>query len=319
MVLNNRKVIKMDKIVALVLTYNRMQLLRECLENLVAQTAKCDILVVDNASTDDTSKMVKEFIGNNRSRANIKYINTGANLGGAGGFAFGMRKAVEMGYDYVWLMDDDTIPQKQALEKLVDAKNALSGKFGFLSSLVEWTDGSMCLMNKPLVSDKWWDKGNAIRDGYLAISKGSFVSFFVSADTIKQVGLPIKEFFIWFDDSEYSRRIIESGKTGYLVSESKVVHKMNNNNCVDIVSENGERLERYKYAFRNRYYLCKDHGIKAHIKYYVFLFTTIAKIILKSKDKKLKRIMIALTSTVSGWFFSPKIEYIDKRYRKSVK
>lgn len=298
----------MNNIVALVLTYNRLELLKEAIEALLVQTSPCDILVVDNASTDGTKDMVMAYV-NMYNR--VQYVNTGANLGGAGGFAFGIKECVKQGYEYIWLMDDDTIPYSSALEELVIAKNDLKGEFGFLSSLVEWTDGNMCEMNKPLVLDEWWNYGAQISKGRLAIKKGSFVSFFISTKTVKEVGLPIKEFFIWFDDSEYSRRIVERGYVGYLVSSSKVLHKMKNNSKVDIVTESGERLQRYWMAFRNRYYLNKGNGKKQLLKYYLYLLKTICNILKYSEDKKGERIIIVLKGTCDGIKFTPKIERVD--------
>lgn len=297
----------MNKIIALILTYNRKSLLSEAIDALLAQTYECDILVVDNASTDGTKEMVQNYVDIYKT---VSYINTGANLGGAGGFSFGMKECVRRGYEYIWLMDDDTIPYPNALEKLVAAKEDLKDDFGFLSSLVEWTDGSMCQMNMPLVADNWWFKGDVIQSGRLAIKKGSFVSFFVATDTIRKVGLPLKEFFIWFDDSEYSRRIVESGKEGYLVSDSRVLHKMASNSKVDIVTENSERLQRYRMAFRNRYYMNQGRGARISIKYVVFLIGTVFSILKKSEDKKLKRVGIVLSGTLDGLRFHPQIEYI---------
>lgn len=297
----------MDRIVALVVTYNRIELLRESIDALLAQTFPCDILIVDNASTDGTKEMVMSYVN---SFAAVSYVNTGSNLGGAGGFSFGIKECVERSYDYIWLMDDDTIPYPTALEKLIAAKEDLQGNFGFLSSLVVWTDGSMCEMNMPLVAEDWWSHAALIQQGRLAIKKASFVSFFVSVETVKKVGLPIKEFFIWFDDSEYSRRIVESGSVGYLIGDSKVLHKMGSNSKVDIVLEDGERLQRYRMAFRNRYYMNKGRGLRTLIKYYIFLFTTISGILRKSKNKKRKRIQIVLLGTIDGIRFHPHIEHI---------
>lgn len=298
----------MDRIVALVLTYNRIELLQEAIDALLAQTFPCDILIVDNASTDGTKEMVMSYV--NSSEA-VDYLNTGENLGGAGGFAYGIKECVKRGYDYIWLMDDDTIPYPTALEKLATAKDDLKGEFGFLSSLVEWTDGRMCEMNMPLVADDWWNRGKLIQNGRLAIKKGSFVSFFVSAETVKKVGLPLKEFFIWFDDSEYSRRIVEQDNVGYLISDSIVLHKMKSNSKVDIVTEDSERLQRYRMAFRNRCYMNRNRGLKTIIKYFVFIVGIIFSIIKKSKDKKLKRVCIVLMGTLDGMCFKPVIEQIS--------
>ena len=89
-----------DRVAAVVVTYNRAEMLRQCLMSLQKQTMPCDILVVDNASTDDTQALVQRAAQHD---ASIFYRNTGENLGGAGGFNFGMRWAVEAGYAFVWL------------------------------------------------------------------------------------------------------------------------------------------------------------------------------------------------------------------------
>ena len=139
----------MKKIVAVVVTYNRKKLLKENLNALLNQSYKdFDILLIDNASTDGTKEYVKEELENEK----ITYINTGANLGGAGGFNFGVREAIERGYDYAWLMDDDTIPTETALESLANKTELLKGDFSFLSSLCKWTDGNIATMNKQIIT-----------------------------------------------------------------------------------------------------------------------------------------------------------------------
>uniref|UniRef100_UPI0006234592 glycosyltransferase n=1 Tax=Lactobacillus sp. N54.MGS-719 TaxID=1637512 RepID=UPI0006234592 len=82
-----------NKVVAVVVTYNRKKLLQKNIKALLAQTYKksLDILVIDNASTDHTKESIQQYIDN----GDIIYINTGKNLGGAGGFNFGMRRAAE--------------------------------------------------------------------------------------------------------------------------------------------------------------------------------------------------------------------------------
>ena len=91
--------------IAVVVTYNRKELLEKCLNCLLNQKdASCDVLIVDNASTDGTQDMLKgQFM-----LPNIYYRNTGENLGGAGGFQYGVREAMRLGYEYLWLMDDDS-------------------------------------------------------------------------------------------------------------------------------------------------------------------------------------------------------------------
>ncbi len=101
-----------SKTAAVVVTYNRKDLLEKCIDRLRQQkNAACDIIIVDNASTDGTADMIKCQYN----VPEVIYMNTGANLGGAGGFQYGVKQAVLLGYEYVWIMDDDTLPQETAL------------------------------------------------------------------------------------------------------------------------------------------------------------------------------------------------------------
>ena len=102
---------------AVVVTYNRLPLLRQCLAALTSQTALgLTIFLIDNASTDGTAEAVAAM-----TLPNLVYRNTGKNLGGAGGFAYGVREAALAGYDALWLMDDDTLPTPTALAEFLQA------------------------------------------------------------------------------------------------------------------------------------------------------------------------------------------------------
>ena len=104
-----------------VVTFNRCELLRECLQALLSQSYhNYQIYLINNASTDGTEEMIQ----NEFSHPNITYYNTGENLGGAGGFHFGMKKAALNDCDYIWLMDDDTIVHEDSLERLIACANS---------------------------------------------------------------------------------------------------------------------------------------------------------------------------------------------------
>ena len=168
----------MNNIATVVVTYNRKTLLQENLQHLLDQTYDgFDILVVDNHSTDGTKDAIASYLQNER----IVYYDTGSNLGGAGGFQYGLKKAVESGYDYIWLMDDDSLPTETALEELVKANDDYNGEEGFLSSKVIWTDGEICNMNiQRLSATKKVKDFSAPR---IPIVVASFVSLFVPAKT----------------------------------------------------------------------------------------------------------------------------------------
>ena len=88
------------KIAAVVVTFNRKEYLVKNIEALLAQVnAPMDILIIDNASTDGTEETIRHYMD----AGQILYENTGENLGGAGGFNFGIRRAYEAGYDAIWI------------------------------------------------------------------------------------------------------------------------------------------------------------------------------------------------------------------------
>lgn len=292
------------KIAAIVVTYNRKELLADCIECLINQSQKCDIIVIDNASTDGTCDYIESFI----KKGEVLYFNTGENLGGAGGFHFGIKKVLEMCYDYVWIMDDDSMPEENALKELYGALY-MNKEWGYVSSEVYWVDGSLCRMNLQRNVDYKLITNSVEVETQVLTS--TFVSLLIPARTIYDVGLPIKEFFIWADDAEYTRRISMKYKC-YMIPKSKVTHRCASNIGGNIVLDSEERLSRYKYAFRNDTYVSRREGIFgiikaiARIPYYSIL------VLFKAKTKKWERIKIIHSSTIKGFAFNPPIEYLNE-------
>lgn len=107
---------------AIVVTYNRKLLLMRCLAAVDSQTCRPDrILVVDNASSDDTVKQLRE--SGWLARPDFKLLQLDRNLGGAGGFAEGWKQAMTEATDWLWMMDDDGYPAADCLEKLLSEAN----------------------------------------------------------------------------------------------------------------------------------------------------------------------------------------------------
>ena len=294
--------IKKNSICAVVVTYNRKELLCECIEALLAQTFKeFDILVVDNHSTDGTYDALNKYLGR------IVYEDTGYNLGGAGGFQYGLRKVESKGYEYAWIMDDDCIVQKDALEQLVSFTN-VQHNFGFLSSKVLWTDGSLCNMN--IQRRKLTKKVTEFDNSQIEVCMSTFVSLFIPIKVVRKVGLPIKEFVIWSDDLEYTRRISKEYSC-YLIPTSVVLHKTKNNSGANIALDSEERIERYRYAYRNEMYLYKREGLKGIIHIFIRTPLHLLRVLIYSKSKKCHRMRTILGGTFDGFKFCPVIEYIE--------
>ena len=298
----------MNSIAAVVVTYNRKELLRENIEALLNQSfGQFDIMIIDNASTDGTYEYISDLA---RNQGKVKYYNTGENLGGAGGFSFGIKKACEKGYEKVWIMDDDTIPETTALEELAKADRLLNGDYGFLASTVLWTDNSWNKMNL-LRTDPWhaFENNDLVESGIVPINRASFVSLLINVDAVFELGLPIKEFFIWSDDQEYTDRLSKKYPC-YYVSHSKVIHKTATNEGSNIALDTPDRIDRYKLAFRNEYYIARRNKTKKEYRINVRgFFLTILR---KSKDYKFKRIKTLLSGVLAGKRFKPEIEYLKK-------
>lgn len=295
-------------IAAIVVTYNRKQLLLENINALLNQTIKdrITIIVIDNNSTDGTYECLVPFI----EKKSIIYINTGKNLGGAGGFQFGMKYAVEQGFDFVWIMDDDCIPTETSAEQLIKAHDSLDGQTGFLSSKVLWKYKSICKMNIPRAT--MYKSIDDFDSPLVPCVMASFVSLFLSSHVVKEVGLPIKEFYIWTDDWEYTRRISRKYPC-YLVNDSVVIHKSTNNIGANIASEAEDRLDRYKYLYRNDVYLYRREGFSGFVYECVRLLYHSLLVLFLSQSKKVFRLTTIWLSSLKGLFFNPPIEYVKNK------
>ena len=298
----------MKRTAAVIVTYNRKDLLLECVTAVLAQEGGAPaVIIVDNASSDGTEEALRAYA----ERGEVLYFNTGANLGGAGGFQYGIRKAVEMGYEYLWIMDDDCIPSKTALSVLLSAAGE-KPDFGFLSSKVLWKDGSICRMN--VQREKLTKNVTYFGRKRIPVVMASFVSLFLRAEVVREVGLPIKEFFIWTDDWEFTRRISRSYPC-WLVTDSVVTHKSKANIAADISRETADRLDRFRYLYRNDVGLYRREGLRGFAYECVRLSGHCVRVLLKAKDHKMKRLGKILGGTLEGLSFRPGIEYADQELR----
>ena len=234
-----------------VVTYNRLQLLKEVVESLRAQTMKdYDIVIVNNGSTDDTPNWLEK-------QTDIITI-TQDNLGGAGGFHTGMKYVAEHGYEYCWVMDDDVVCNPTALEELIKAYNTVP-EAGFVCSRVVGINGKP--MNTPTAlgaykDGDYTDTFELVNEHQMVrVTTATFVSVLINTNIIRSIGLPYKEFFIWGDDTEYTQRISKDYRC-YVACKSEVLHKRRIQKSLSVYEETDEnRLPNYFYQIRNSNYL----------------------------------------------------------------
>lgn len=296
------------KVAAVIVTYNRFNLLQETVEAVRRQTfATHQIIVIDNSSTDGSGEWLDQ-------QTDLKVIHQ-ANSGGSGGFHTGLNLAAQTECDWAWVMDDDTISKPDTLMNLVDKIAAIDEKIGFLSSKSIWTDGQPHYMNIPAITpsfnrvipfNKYDDKG------LLLVETSSFVSMLINLTAVKQLGLPYKEFFIWGDDQEYSGRLTKSGYLGLYCPDSIVLHKTPVNYFPDFYRDTPNNLWKHAHGFRNEFFMVKKNK---GIVYYAFwlgakvAYTSYKLIRIRNADRP-KFIGTLLNSAWKSVFFNPKIDNV---------
>lgn len=292
------------RVAAVVVTYNRLPLLQQCLRALAAQSAHLEaIWVIDNASTDGTQTAVQAM-----HLENLVYRNTGKNLGGAGGFAYGVKEAAMAGYDALWLMDDDTIPEREALQNLLECDRKLEGKYGWLSSRALAPDGTDQPMNRQRKTP--YTDVEGYTENQVPAVMASFVSLFLRTDIVKKFGIPIADFFIWSDDWEYTRRISKELPC-YVASESRVVHAMKNPGTVNIATDVPARWERYRYFYRNDVVLYRREGMRGWLWLLAKDLWHTVQVVLDSRGSRCARISIIWKGFAEGVRYRPRIPYLS--------
>ena len=300
-----------DKVIAVVVTYNRIALLKESLVSILNQTWPImEIIVVDNASKDETEQFLYELSAKDPI---FKYYRLKENTGGAGGFNFGLKKAYNHGAELTWIVDDDTYADPRALEYLIEAYNKFKGSF-VCSNVVGKNNFPM---NIPDIDFRPEDNGypswpQFLSDGVVKVRACTFVSVMIPRAEIKRTGFPIKEMFIWGDDGEYTHRL-STFSCGYLVGKSIVEHRRLVQKKINIMNDtDASRMGNFFYFYRNNFYISKKYKSKAQL----IIFCTYSIIdLIKSIFKKRPDVFkIILTGLLKGVFFYPEIEHVpDKK------
>ena len=139
------------------------------------------------------------------------------------------------------------------------------------------------------------------------------LALLVKGAIVREVGLPIGEYFIWTDDYEFTGRISKKYPC-YMVPGSKVTHAMKTHTRVDFAHDDPSRIERYHYIYRNDVHCYRQYGIAGWA--YIILkdMFTAAKVLLQSPSEKGKKIKVIMKGFREGLMFHPKIdrEFTDK-------
>lgn len=294
----------MVSVAAVVVTFNRLEKLKTVLASIAAQTHPVETLfVIDNASTDGTA----EYLSGLELPVPVEVVTMATNLGGAGGFTEGMRRGYASGADHVWIMDDDCYPKPDALAALIAGFDGAVSELGpdvpFACSVVEFTDGSICEMNNPVPT---WDWGRLLVKGQqnVMVTACSFVSVLIPRWAIAEYGFPYAEYFIWFDDREYTLRLT-ARCPGVQVLDSSVIHDMGDNRGVNFAMVDRKSLWKFSYGVRNEASWQLHHrGLLHFLEFGARLFVSLhrGKVSLDLRARLLGKWLQGIT-------FNPKVRY----------
>lgn len=184
---------------AVIVTYNRLEFLKECIMAVLLQSTSLDkIIIVNNDSTDGTSEYLDSL---NNSKIEVV---TQPNIGGAGGFRTGIKKAFEENYDWIWVMDDDVEPFSDCLEQLL--------KYSTISKCIHplriYKDN-----NEEFKWEHYLDYRTCMpilhhnislqNKDYCFVNTACFEGMLIHRSIVEQIGFPNSEYFIAGDDTEY--------------------------------------------------------------------------------------------------------------------
>lgn len=292
------------RIGCVVVTYNRKKLLIECLNAIYRQTVPVDLVIlIDNASTDGTKDELNSH--GFMEKESFHYNCMDSNLGGSGGFYEGLKR-VDNSMDWVWIMDDDTIPENDCLEKLLNATSMVNNA-SFFASMVFGPQKDP--MNIPSIDFRLTENGYPdwyfeLNNKMVKIQNATFVSLLINMKAIEKCGLPCKDYFIWGDDTEYTTRLTTYYGPAYMVGDSVVCHKRVGAKALAITNESdSKRIANYFYYYRNflintYIYQGKKEGKKFATKTFLFSLKLLPK---KNGLLKAKTVLKAIWFAKHQW------------------
>ena len=235
----------MKSVCIIIVTWNRLEMLKACIAAAKKNAAAADILVVDNASTDGT----EGWLG---SQDGISVLSLPENTGGAGGFAAGMRWAFEHSYEWMWMMDDDVVALPNALN--VIAENSL--RADVIQAAKYESNGEECVFEGLLNPRTMRRRKIRIADvplcGYMSCNVATFEGLFVSRRAIEAIGYPDASFFYGLDDLFYG--YLASKKLRFIFVSQVVLKKQ-----IDKSRARFKGLRFYSSSPKSRYYHVRNY------------------------------------------------------------
>ena len=254
------------KFAVIIVTYNRLELLKECLECIRQQKLEANsVVIIDNHSTDGTG----EYLNSVPEIKDNKWIlkTESQNIGGSGGFYDGMKLSMDTDSDWFLLIDDDAMIASDYLKLIAESIIRHPEILAFSGTVV--TDNKIVVEHRRRFNkcEVVVDEKEYLNDEF-EYDLSSFCGAVFNRRVIETVGFPERDFFLWYDDTEYSLRIMSVSKF-VNVTAAVLNHKTK---ILGVSSKETKKKMNWKtyYGYRNIIYSHLKHhmvwlGIRCHV------------------------------------------------------
>ena len=214
------------RVFVIVVNWNGLQDTLECLQSLRwMDYPNFETIVVDNGSLDGSATVI------GREHPEVTLIENEQNLGFTGGNNVGMSRAMELGADYMWLLNNDAIPEQNTLSKLVDVARS-SPDVGLVSPMIYDYDKPNNLQYCGSYFDWKAFELRSARDPEQLLGAAYDgrtylwgTALLVSRPVAEKVGYLSEKYFAYQEDAEYSLRAAKAGYRNVVASKAKIYHK----------------------------------------------------------------------------------------------
>ncbi|MDO5650622.1 MAG: glycosyltransferase family 2 protein [Moraxella sp.] len=259
-----------SRLAIVLVTYNRLALLKQTLASIAEQTYPIDtVVIVDNASTDGTAEFLRAY-----DKLNTHVVYSEKNTGGAGGFYQGVKTAFELGFDWLYAIDDDVLPKPDCVATLmafgypamISVREDKAGVLVERSALKYDLKNPFLANPKRLSIEQKYHSRDAM-PAEVAVMNIPFEGLMVCREVIEQVGYPNPDYFISGDDVDYALRIRQAGYAIMAIRDAVLVRQLD--------YELSDALASWKafYMYRNFFYIHYTYGENAGVRYKPYVLT----------------------------------------------
>lgn len=259
------------KVGVILVNYNGKNYNEECIDSILKSTYKnLEVIVIDNASSDDSVELLKKRYMNN-----ITVVETGLNLGFSGGNNVGIKLALEKKCDFILLLNNDTVIEEKMIEIMVET--SVNNQYCVISPKIYYYDNKEVIWSAG--ADMIWKKGIPAQRGMNEVDKGQYdiecnveiatgCCLLIHKNIIKEVGLLPDDYFLYYEDTDYTTNIVRRGYKLLYLPSARMYHKVS-------ASTGGEESFNYiYYNTRNRLLFNKKYNSKNKLTYTLYFYLT---------------------------------------------